>query len=297
MTITGLENNYYLTQNDIWVKISGVAEPIASLELSVKNLTASKELPTLRLYPSPNNDFQFNISLPVRGLFPFPNHINVNSLQNYELKFTIKFGDTNLPDEVQTIEKFFVRGGREKNGIDEWYLLPSQELIVGRWIDWGISLPTYAKRIQGSTIVDFIPSNPYKFILRGCDYKIVKFLNSLGGYQYYIFEAFEIKNKSKSGKTIARIANRLREDNFLNIGIENEKEIEFTTKTPFEIQSVITDLISSFEVLIYNPDGNDEASRWQRLLLESNDSVENNYDRVYENKIKYSFSNEITRTL
>ena len=297
MTITGLENNYYLTQNDIWVKISGVAEPIASLELSVKNLTTSKELPTLRLYPSPNNDFQFNISLPVRGLFPFPNHINVNSLQSFEITFRIKFGNSNIEDEVLTITKYFVRGGRNKNGVDEWYLLPSQELIVGRWIDWGISLPTFAKRIQGSTIVDFIPSNPFKFNLRGCDYKIIKFLNSLGGYQYYIFEAFEIKNKSKSGKTIARIANRLRDDNFLNIGIDNEKEIEFSTKTPFEIQTVITDLISSFEVLIYNPDGNDEASRWQRLILESNDSVENNYDRVYENKIKYSFSNEITRTL
>lgn len=299
MTITGLENNYYLSQNDIWIKVGGIVEKIASLELSVKNLTTSKELSApLRLYPSPTNDFHFNICLPVRALFPYPSHIVVNSLQFFEITFTIKFDESEIPDEVLTLSKFFVRGGRNKNGNDEWYLSASQELIVGRWIDWGIALPTFAKRIQGATIVDFIPSNPFKINLRNnCNYTAVKFLNSLGGYQYYIFESHEIKTKSKAGKTVSRIANQLREDNFLNVGIDIENSIEFQAKTPFEVQDLITDLISSFEILLYNPDGTDENSRWQRLSLESNDSIKNTFDRVYENKLKFSFSNSITRTL
>lgn len=298
MTISGLENNYYLSQNDIWIKVGGIVPKIAYLELAVKNLSTLKDLPALRLYPSPSNDFHFNICLPVRSLFPYPSHIVVNSLQFFEFTFTVKFDEESIPDEVLTMSKFFIRGGRNKNVNDEWYLSPSQELIVGRWIDWGLYLPQFARRIQGALLVEFIPANQFKMKLRNnCNYKMIKFLNSLGGYQFYVFESFEIKTKSKSSKTISRIANRLREDNALNVGVDVERTIEFTAKTPFEIQDVITDLISSFEILMYNPDGTDDFASWDRLILESNDSIENNFDRVYENKLKFSFANNVTRTL
>ncbi|MDV4023895.1 hypothetical protein CMT52_17475 [Elizabethkingia anophelis] len=135
----------------------------------------------------------------------------------------------------------------------------------------------------------YIPSN--------CDYKIVKFLNSLGGYQFYVFEKFEIKSKTKSGKTIPKITGALRQDNFRNLSIDTERTITFKTRTPFNVQEVITDLISSLEVYLYNPDGEDDNAKWERLKLENNDSIENNYDRMYENNIEYSFSNYITRTL
>lgn len=293
MTINGLENNYYLTQNDIWISVGGFTNDTSYLELTIKNITSNLDLPILKLYPSPSNDFQFNINQTIRALFPEPNHITINSLQSFQIDFVAKFIDPEIPDESESLLKFWVRGGRNKNGNDEWYLSASEELIVGKWIEWnGIDLPGFAKRIQGSSIVDFIPSNPFrKNIPNNCDYRIIKFLNSLGGYQYYVFEKHEKKPKSKAGKTISKISNRLRKDNFMNLGIKIETNIEFKTKTPFEIQDVITDLISSFEVFIYNPLGSDNDAKWERLQLENNDSVENNFDRIYDNKIEFSFPN------
>lgn len=299
MTITGLENNYYLSQNDIWISVNGFTEDVSILEITVTNQTTGKALPILRLSPSPTNEFKFNVCVPVRALFPFPDHINVNSLQSFQFDFKVKFKDTNIPDDNASISKYFILGGRNKNGKDEWYLSASEELIVGTWLEWrGVTLPGYAKRIQGSSIVDFVPTN--KLTLNtpsSCDYKILKFLNSLGGYQYYVFEKFQEKSKTKAGKTISRTTNRLRLDNFRNIEVDTDRTIEFQTKTPFAAQSVITDLISSPEVLMYNADGDDNDSRWQRLIIENNDSLENNWQRVYENKIEFSFSKYISRKI
>ena len=172
-------------------------------------------------------------------------------------------------------------------------------MVVGRWIEWNnIILPGYANRIQGTSIVEYVPNNSfYRNIHSNCDYKIVKFLNSLGGYQFYVFEKFEIKNKTKAGKQISQISERLRIDNTKNIGLESSRTIQFTSKTPFEIQSVITDLINSCEVLLFNPSGSDNDSKWERLQLENNESIENNYDMVYENEIEFSFPEYINRKL
>lgn len=130
-----------------------------------------------------------------------------------------------------------------------------------------------------------------------CDYKIVKFLNSLGGYQFYVFEKYEFKTKNKSGKTISQTTNRLRQNNFLNIENSTERTIKLFTKTPAEVQEVITDLISSLEVFLYYPDGEDDEAKWERLVLESNSTIENNTDDVYNNELEFSFANYYTNSL
>lgn len=297
MTIIGLENNYYLSQNDIWITVNGFTNPISSLELTATNLTTSIALPPLKMASSPTNDFQFNISQVIRALMPKQNHISVNSLQNFQINFTAKFVDTEIADDVTDVFKYFVYGGRNKSGNKEWYLTASEELVIGKWIEWqGITLPGYAKRIQGSSIVDFVPSNPFiKSMVNNCEYKILKFRNSIGGYQYFIFEKFIFKTKSKSGKTIQKITNRLRVDNFQNLQSTDERTIELQTRTPFEIQEVFTELVISDEVYLFNPSGADDDAKWELLKKENNDSIENNYDRVYENKIEYSFSNYIVK--
>ncbi|WP_027378172.1 hypothetical protein [Chryseobacterium daeguense] len=301
MTITGLENNYYLSQNDIWITVNGFTDDTSYMELTVTNLTTGVALLPFNPSPSTNNDFEFNICIPVRNLFPPTDHINVNSLQEFKFDFKVKFEDTNIPDEIATVTKYFVRGGREKDGIAEWHLSASHELIVGKWIDWrGISLPGYPKRIQNNTIVNYVPTPENTHILynvANCDYRIVKFLNSLGGYQYFVFEKFQIKAKTKTGKSISKISKRLRTDNFRNTGLTVDKTIEFETKTPFQIQDVFTELVLSPEVYLYNPAGNDNESQWQLLVLENNDSIEKNYTQQYDNKIEFSFSNYVNRTL
>lgn len=301
MVIIGLENNYYLSLNDIWIAVNSFSSKTNALIFTVTNLTSGKSLLPLNLSPSPNDDYEFNICIPVRSLFPYTDHVNVNSLQQFKFDFRIKFEDTTIPDQVVSLEKYFVRGGREKNGKSEWFLSNTEELIIGKWIEWnGISLPGFAQRIVNNKIVSYVPGNEKIFthnLNNSCDYKILKFLNSIGGYQYFVFEKFLQKNKTKSGKTIPKKTRKLKYDNFRNTSINNERTIELKTFTPLEIQDVFTELVNSPEVFLYNPEGDDNYSRWELLKLESNDSEENNYDRKYENKIEFSRSNYFKRTV
>lgn len=292
MTITGLENNYYLAGNDIWITVNNLGTNASMLEVTGTNITTSTSLPKIRMFPSPHADFNFNISQVIRALFPDFDHKTVNTLQEFKIDFRLKFTDS-APDDFQSLSRYFIRGGRNKNSNDEWFLTNNTELIVGTWIDWvGVMLPGFAKRIQGNTLVDFIPTQKQRIrIPNFCDYKIIKFLNSIGGIQYFVFEKYEIKPKVKPGKTISKITDRLRIDNFKNLPNTSERGITFFHKTPFESQAVISDLIESNEVYLYNPSGTNEDSKWERLIVESNDSIENNWDRVYDNKIDFSFSN------
>ncbi len=300
MDITGLDNNYYLAGNDIWVQVSNFAKIPLRLELKVLNINTGKTLPLFRLYADLENIFRFNVSQTIRPLQPLPNHINVNSLQSYKLEFKVIFEDNT--SETTILDRFFVRGGRDKNNTDEWYLSASSPLLVGKWVDWrGIILPNYAKRIQIDEVIDFIPAteDTFKMVLpSSCNAKIIKFRNSLGGYQNWVFETFEIKTKVKGKALISHIPMRLRDSVGRNIGTETTKEISLKTRTPAELQEILIELMQSPEVLMYDPLGVDAESSWYRLQLSnSNDAIYNSNDMSYLNEIDFILPNYINRDL
>ena len=270
------------------------------MEFKGSNLNSGKSIPILRLYPRPNNIFSFNICQVIRALQPYPDHIDVNSLQNYKLEFTVIFDD-NTTQNI-TLEKYFVRGGKEKGGVNEWHLSDGQPLLISKWVEWrGLMLPGYAKKIMGSIIVDFIPASAdtYKMLLpSGCNAKIIKFLNSLGVYQFWVFESSETSTKSKGKDVVSKIPLYLSADAFRNVGSESSTEITMKTKTPAELQPIIVDLIKSPEVLLYDPAGSDDASSWQRLQLSgSNGAILNTTDMSYLNELDFTIYNSINRDL
>ena len=318
MTITGLENNYYLSGNDIWIQVDDLDTPDnipLKLELECSNTSTGQSLGLLKLYPSPGKVFRFNVSLPIRALQPEPDHITLNTMQLYSLKLTLSFAAdpiTAITPEPQiiTLDKYFIRGGRDKRATNEWFLTSTSPLIVGDWIKWaGITLPGFAKRIQGTEIVDFVPSDAYEMLVPGlCDYRIIKFLNSLGAYQFYIFEGSEIQTDSKPKKNISRPTYRLRQSGVRSLGTDTEEILVLKTKTPGAIQAVIQDLIKSQDVLLYEPDSmiispyepagtGDADSRWHRLELMSNDAYKSTKDGSYQNELKFRFPNYINRDL
>lgn len=299
MTITGLENNYYLSGNDIWITISNFPKVPMRLQLKPSNLDTGVTLGTLTLYANLDNVFKFNISQIVRGLQPVPNHLTLNALQSYRFEILVTFDDNTT--EATAIEKYFIRGGRDKNNIDEWFLNSNSPLVIDKWVEWrGITLPGFANKIMTNVIVDYVPSvaNTYYMELpQLCNSTILKFRNSLGGYQFWVFESYEIRPKVRSKSAIQKISSRLRDDDFMNLGTDRDKQIVLKTKTPVDLQNIIFDLIESPEVMIYDPLGVDNSSKWQRLKLNSNDAVLNSYDRVYNNEITYLLPNYINRDL
>lgn len=294
MTLTGLEQDYYLAGNDIWLRLSGFAFPVLKAELIYTNFTTGVVLKKLVLYPRPDNSFVFNCSEPVRALFPEPDHINNNNLQQISISIAAIYVDEVNPNSSLTVAKYFVRGHREKDAQNEWYLNSSQELIVGPWPQWwGVDLPGFAQRIQGSTIVNFVPANTRLIRPKDCAYKIIKFLNSLGGYQYYLFEFWEIKEKAKSRGISLRAQTRLREHNFRSLGVTAQKEIQLKTSTPYDLQDGILDLVRSSEVYMYDEKGNDNLSKWVRLDIDSNTAVKNSKDLAYDNELTFNIVNNL----
>lgn len=292
MNITGLENDYYLAGNDIWLTASGTASPSRFIDVEVTNETSGETLAPLRPYPNPNDEYFFNISLPVRALFPEPDHIAVNALQKITVRITATL--ENDTTEISTFTKYFLRGSKNKRSTDEWYLSSASPLIVAKWVNWiGIALPTEAYKLQGNGIVQFIPTVQESILLPNrCSPTIVRFLNSLGGYQYWVFEKSERTESSKTMKSKNEIVTRLRGNVSRSLGVTSERDLVLSTKTPVHLQDIISDLIVSPDIYMYDPTGDDNLSRWQRLELSgTNKTILNNIDRVYINEIGFSLPN------
>ncbi len=294
MTINGLENNYYLTQNDIWVVINGFTEVVSKVVLDFKNLTTGEELNGFECSSSLDNDCAFNVCFPVRALMPEPDHINVNSLQSFQIKATAKFKNTALPDEILTITKYFIRGGRDKSGINEWYLNDGSSLVVNKWISSGKSwtAPTLPLKISGGNLIeDTSIQNITQEEKKTCNGILIKYLNSLGCYQYFYFDRYEFKNKTKASKTVSRITNRLRKDNFQNIGYTETKSLTLYSFTEKLLQPNFEDLINSLHIFYFDANGTDTDSSWHLIKLDDNSSTWNNYENSFENKAEFTLPN------
>lgn len=301
MTVSGLENNYYLSGNDIWIKIYGFATQPQRVEIIVTNNTTGVALPALRLF-SPNPVLSCNISLAVRALQPDPDHISLNTMSSYSFEFKAFFNDTEETETVDILDKYFIRGGVNKANTREWYLSTGDDLLINKWLRWdGVTLPSMPHRIQINALIPFNPPAAKSFSMRVrgmCTPTIIKFLNSLGGYQFYVFEFAERRLKTKGKGSVSRISYRLRDDRSRSIGRTEEELLILKTKTPEEVQDVYEDLIRSNDVLLYDPAGTDDLSRWHRLELDqANDALLNSRDRYYDNEAAFKLPNYVNRDL
>ncbi|MGE8528505.1 hypothetical protein [Chryseobacterium rhizosphaerae] len=295
MNIIGLENNYYLTQNDIWITVNGFTEVVSKVILDFKNLITNQELNGFECSSSPDNDCSFNICFPIRALMPEPNHTINNNLQNFQVKITAKFKNTATPDEVVTLSKYFIRGGKDKAAVNEWYMSDGDYLAENYWIIGGNSWVAFTQpvRISAGTLIE--DSNyPLKAIQeerKSCEGVLIKYLNSLGGYQYFYFDRYENKEKTKAGKSVQRIASRLRKDNFQNIGYTETKTITLYSLTEKKLQVNFKELVKSPHIFLYDEKGTDVDSQWHLVKLDDNTSSWNNYDNVFENKADFTLPN------
>lgn len=294
MTINGLSNNYYLTQNDIWVVVNGFTSIVAKVIIDFKNIGTTEELNGFECSASPDNDCIFNICLPIRALMPEPNHIINNNLQQFEIKITAKFSDSSTADQVLTLTKLFIRGGRNRSGNNTWNLADGSMLIVGKWISGGNSWSalSYPDKISGNAIVE---DSTYPGVIveekKGCNGILIKYLNSFGGYQYFYFDRYEDKLKTKASKTVQRITTKLAKDNFQNTGYEETYSRTLFAWTEKDLQENFIDIVRSPQLFFFDNNGTDNDSSWHLIKLDDNTSLWNNYENVFENKVEFTLPN------
>lgn len=287
-------NNYFIN-NDLWVTIYDFTNPSQFINLKVTNTTNGKFYEII-LYPNyTTGEYTVNFIKPVRALFDAPNHLsnplNTKATFVFELKST-PIG--NFPIETSTITRRFFRGGQEKEGQNSNSLNPNTAMFIGDVYGYA-GFDKYHFLDLTSNIVKQTTTNLLP--IDSCAYKMIKFLNSKGGYQFYAFESFEIRKKTKPLKNIAKypknVANAFRNTNFQSLGVEANREIELFTETSQEKQLIIDELISSFDVLMYDQIGN----FWIKLVPSSNTSIFNPKDKTFKNKISFDFYSEVNNSM
>lgn len=300
MTLTGLEQQNYFANNDIWIQIFGFVVAPTRVEINILNTSTGVTLPTLKIY-SPDGIFKCNISLAVRAVMPEPDHLIYNNANHIKITFTAVYQDASTESIVK--DHVFVRGGRQRSGGDTWWINEDTPLLISKWVTWrGINLPDLPQKFTGGTIAPFWPSVDQTWEMvapPACDPVIVKFLNSLGGYQYWVFEWSEEEIKSKPIGSVARIAHRLDQDRIRPVGVSETRSLTLKTeRVPQELQPILMDLMRSPDILIFDPQGVTNEGRWHRVEMDGNNkAVQNTQDKTYSNTLSVKLFSYINTTI
>lgn len=293
MTVQGLESNGYLINNPIILQV--YSENIVRLEIIFYNEQNGKSVTIPNLYPEPiNQKVIFSIDKIVKGLFTLPNHNDVYQSttpiylpeNTNRIIITLTAHIVGGAQEVETITKTFIRGGRYNDLTNQ--STPSNRIITPTeimpifagypssiyWLDQNCKV----QKLNQST--GFYPNYSKTEYVRekSCNGKYLAFLNSLGGYSYWLFDNFE------------------EETNSANLGIVNNgfnrKDLGATYENSFKVFGKIQDrFYPLMRDLILSPDiweWQKETQTWKKIYSDGNKWVRNGAKSSY--KIDYKFS-------
>lgn len=289
MIVTGLNSNRFLIGNPIPITLSlegGALFNVASyIEMTITKTAThigdvTYTLPVIRLHPSPSG-LTIDLSPYIKGLMPkpyIPTTSYINPIPNYQ-RFNITFNENQTGTSNVFLSKTFIRGfkryksnsaitlniGEELNPADkipQWGGYP----IARFWIDAD-------SQIQSTTVVD----DPYIKRMKvptACNPFYVRFLNSKGGYSFWMFNSWDWKTKSKELDVIENTVNI----NNQSLGFTEENTVTVDTRVKREFYPLIRDLLVSPVVQVYDQFQMD----WLQIHLKGDDIQENNYEDMIE---------------
>lgn len=307
MNISGLESNFYLVDNPVYLTASGILTSSIYIEyyLTVYNPNGSiKETSQPQRIYNLNTSVSLDIAPLLKSFMPEPAHnteyTNLTDFAFYNNSFkgkvTVKeyayayysegSGEIGtltrelVVKDTKEATKFFIRGGKRTYDSNQ-HLSTGNNLIVTNKIPvWG-GYPSdlyYTDATDGIKKSNVIPGSlKEERIVKGCDPKYVKFMNSLGGYSYWLFENWETKDRNSN------LGDILRRQDILDLGNESEESLTLISKVPNRFINLMKDLIVSKEIYVYDQ----SVQTWTRLSSDSNDVKENPYD--VNTKVKLNF--------
>lgn len=302
MEIIGLEKDYYLVGNDIYIRVKGTSKESQFLDITFTNMTTGNSLKGLRPYPNLQNEYKFNVCMPVRALFPEPETINTpNSIQR--IAMTIVATLTDGTTETTSLTKLFVRGGKQKNMATEWNLEDGTILTTApfpRFI--GVpELPHGIHKIAGDKVIEHVPKERFDVLRRSvCSPTYVRFLNSLGGYEWWCFEQRVDNDEGKAGKTKTLPALSLKANNMRQLSTTQSREFMLISDMPIEYYNLAVELINSTDIYIFNPSApkDDPEARFERVFLNGTNKLERNtISKRVSLELKLYLPNYITREI
>lgn len=297
MTITGLNNNHYLINNEINIIINGVgASEIRYLEVKATN-SFNLKIKVLRFYPI-NNVFKFDVSSLVKSLFDKPNNDLSKNLNSISLEF--KSVDINNVITTTTISKYFIRGGNLKGfypsgSVKQNYLKDGMlisELItkpVPVWnplsfYDLDLSIIDESYEIGVNLPKIEVLENP-------CNGIYVKFLNQYGTYSYWFFNSFENNSKTKKLDLIKNFNTDFDANNFTDLGVTIESSIILKTEIPKRFNNLMLHLIISPEVYFL------DNTTYRKIKQISQKHSYNPIEKIFDYKFEFELDNILNPSL
>lgn len=293
LSTQGLGGNGYLINNDIVVKLTVGAFTgyVTHFDIRFENLTNGFDTDDFHLYPI-DNSVTINISPMIKASFKEPIHdtnytgtsiSNVNSNQ-YRITINAFFFDN---DEFETITttfiRNFIRGGRREQSTTSFTLPIGYNLRTNDLIPVWAGYPTSKYSVNTDYFIkrEVTFTDYEQMRIKTCDPMYIKFLNSLGGYSYWLFEGYT-KDESNDNLGIIQGYNTLKD-----LGNDVDFNLQLYSKVPKRYITIIQDLISSPEIYIFR--NNQPVSKaWERITSNNNKYEFKPTKDVYEVKLKFN---------
>ena len=299
MTVTGINSDLYYSNNPIFITFSEINANANYIEIfpSTIGISASTIRPQ-RLYVFGQTSITIDISQTVKLFFQDIAH-NTNYtiltpftvLNNWrKVTFIIKEVLNNgTVNNVPSISKTFVRGGNHtynSNQKTSVNLLLSPCSTIPVWGGYPIDYYYFnsSKLMEKSNVIPVTYKEQRK--IKGCDPLYIKFLNSKGGYSYWLFETWEYEVSSKN-IGVVKSTERIKD-----LGNESESLISVISKVPKRYMPLMFDLADSQEIYIYKGKALYESNdTWYQVTSKNNKVSQNKFNTNEKVKLKFDVVN------
>jgi len=304
MIVQGLNNNRYLVNNPIWVDITGAG---AKVQLNFTSLAEELANYNVFTYYTFGGGTQIDVSEIVKALFPEPNHptglingqVVPGNAINQTLTFTSGSSSSSFP-------KTFIRGGNDTMSTNQ-FLQANSVLKESEKIPVWQGYPSAKYQLNSNNQVVFYNILANAEIDRRkvvtCEPVFLRFRNSRGGYSFWLFEEWEMSEKTKQTERIDRRGNPL------DLGLDTEWELSTKTRVEREYNATLSALLKSPEVYAYNlgdvlnsrgsgDAGSKITAQWTRIYNNGGSMKWNPYEQMNEYSFKFDllFKNKTTLT-
>lgn len=291
MQINGLNQDRYLIDAPIWIDITNLSAPTLFVNVSISDITnplTPVVSNTLRLHNFGTSINNIRLDEFVKGNFNEPIHPTTSLSQDQSLginyaRMAITFTEVysgNSFGSTTTVTKNFVRGARNlasSNQIVNVGATLSETEKVLRW--QGFPARRYYMAEDNTIKVQSVIDSVYiedMFVRNPCDSIYVRFMNRLGGYDFWLFETSKSKSSSKSLGIVER------RNAFLDLGTEESYEFEVKSKFPISKIAIAEALVVSPDVYVYEKFG----QTWLKVKSDNNSVEFKNYDTFVDVSIK-----------
>ena len=295
MIVTGLESDLYYINNPILINIKELDPELNYVDLvlfNINDVLNRISSNTLRIYSNLNNEIiDFDLSEAIKANFPRPEHPlgtlgNGSEINTNYVRFRMTFQELRVigtAGDIVGINKTFLRGGEDTQGLNVTTNVGAVLKEGSKILIWG-GLPVskyYIDENKKISITNFIPEIEIQQIKTvGCDPFYVRFLNSKGGYSFWLFPVWEKEKKTKS----AGFIERQRPLNSFSLGFESTHTVKAESKIRREHFEIAESLITSQEIHVYDRYGN----TWAKIEIKDGGFSRNTYEDITDFNVSFN---------